>query len=420
MGFPIQHNFRFDKNNQNYVKALLRYNSLISIEAINGINLTEGFYSKYKIKDLPRILEEKKSQLGESPEITLTCKSWVCSSAYNTLPPLKFTLEKPVKMEDAKVNQQIATTISYLSCLMTPIDRPRSEVYYCPPNPKFSSEQEVHALLTALDDRYPNKINALHLPASQAFLIQQEDQSFILYYGYDEEGKTLGHVKLGFDVDDGFLDIMGSVPGSAISVLNEIFELWKKHDYQGDMFTKENSEFVLRKRSLMEKWLEHDFDEAHYPKDMVDADWLQKKIDQITKCQTQLQAQIDEIKETYSAESSKSEEALKLKLDADKDYQHALNNFKLAPVCISRLEKFRNDLQSQATEDEQVSLREANPAASSSAVVMPNSQANVVEITEELRSSVLSPSRLFSKGSAAINVSVADKEPAAQSTIRKA
>ncbi|MDR3492771.1 MAG: hypothetical protein P4M12_12160 [Gammaproteobacteria bacterium] len=340
MGFPLNHIYKFNKNNKNYIQAIVNYNKAIRITGINGVNISER---NFKGSDLQKIIDANMKDFPN--EMCITCRSWTDSSTFQLFPEAKEVVPSPVKTEDPEVKKQIDMTLKYFNKIMAPISQPRHDVFYHPPTPKFSDANQVAALLTQLNENYNQKIRTLHIKSEQAFLIQHEDQTFILFYGYDDiKGETLGQLHLSFDIEKGFINTVGNTPSSIISFLDEVVTLWKKNNYTGDMFAEKNLELAAQRQEKILLWREHNFEVSFFPTGLIDLADLKDQINNINKLAKDWEKQIDKI-ETYAKKeleslppSEKNDESLQALINADKDYQYCKKWLAQVPECLKRLE----------------------------------------------------------------------------------
>jgi hypothetical protein len=336
MGFPIQHVFKFNKKNNNWIQALATYNQLICIKEFNGVNMGDNV----KCSALPKMIEEQFESLPD--EISMKCASWTNSSAFNVLPPVEKLIPSPVKNEDPEVQKQIDRTLSYFGSVMSS----RHDVFVCPPKPKFSDEAQVAALLTQISDRYTKKIRALHIQSEKAFLIQHEDQTFVLFYGYgDAEGSTLGQIHLGFDIDDGFINAVGNVPDSVNGFLNEVFILWKRTNYTGELFTEKNMELGAQRQEKISLWKVNIYEESFFPKELIELADIEEQISKVKGFAETGQEEISEIEaeaqEEFESlsEEEKTNTNVERILQANGKYERYKTWLALFSQGLERLEK---------------------------------------------------------------------------------
>ena len=266
MGFLLSYRYKFKKNDLNRINAIVTYNKAVRLQQINGIDISRH---NYHGAHLAHFIKMNKMFL--SADIELLCDSPTNASASGIFPRMPSTGLSLLMADNPAVAQKIELALAYFDKCRVSSAQIRPEEVLPPECVGFSDATEVAALLTRLNDIYENNIGSLHIEADKLFIIQQDERCFVVFYGRsDVKENTLAQMYLAFDLDLGFLEVTGHVlPRQATDFLNQIFALWKRNNYQDDLFSKENLQLVLRIKEALDQWRVHYYEASFFPRELI-------------------------------------------------------------------------------------------------------------------------------------------------------
>lgn len=272
-----------DKNNVDYIKALIKYGRNIFINKVNGEKITSGHSSKTLAADLQAIIN---ASSDDNQPIVLQCETTDSFSAEGILPKIPTdvllkSVPQTLSNNDLRI---IHHSVSIIGIYLTQVTDPNRNDD-ADPLPThidildINYKQAVHIFdqLQKMLDGSPtlmkkprNITGCIHIAEANTILFQIDGVAFTLQYG---ENSTYGrcfpfyfHAGIGFGPNNALLHTPNDHP--ILQGLQKHFLAWKEKHYQGEMITPEQAGFIQQSKikEIFSFWKKKAKEHDHYHK----------------------------------------------------------------------------------------------------------------------------------------------------------
>jgi len=225
--------YTFNKKNQNFINALMRFKDNVWITHIDGVELDAR--SDLTCRNLPKAIQYH-NERSKNDEVTIQCRSADARSTIDVFPRID-AKELLAGMDETLKNKNLSTihkneyieSISFYISFQTS----KNDLYLVPPVIPAFNKEEVFILLYELN-KLLNISGAVHLPELKSIVFQHEASNYVLSYDGNSGFHKLSPFAL--DLDDGFCDKEADEPSLLLKALNKHFNRWKDNNYVGDIF----------------------------------------------------------------------------------------------------------------------------------------------------------------------------------------